>query len=54
MSSSSQTITESGNRQNIFPIESQPELIENYSGYAEDAEKINSVGQAVDYINKIK
>ena len=41
MSSSSQTITESGNRQNIFPIESQPELIENYSGYAEDAEKTN-------------
>ena len=43
MSSSSQTqiTTESGNRQNIFPIESQPELIENHSGFTKDAEKAN-------------
>ena len=32
---------ESGNRQNIFPVEAQPELIETYSGFAEEAEKTN-------------
>ena len=40
-SSSNQITVESGNRQNIFPVEAQPELIENYSGYAEEAEKTN-------------
>ena len=40
-STEAQVTTESGNRQNIFPIEAQPLLIENYSGYVEDAEKAN-------------
>ena len=40
-SSKTQITTESGNRQNIFPVEAQPELIENYSGYTEEAEKVN-------------
>jgi len=41
MTSSVSVTTESGNRQNAFPVEAQPELIENYSGYLEDAEKAN-------------
>ncbi len=41
MTSSAQITTESGNRQNVFPIEAKPELIENYSSYVEDAEKAN-------------
>ena len=41
MSYSSQVTTESGNRQNLFPVEAQPELIENYSGYIQEAEKAN-------------
>ncbi len=41
MTSSSQVTTESGNRQNVFPIEAQPQLIENYSNHVEDAEKAN-------------
>jgi len=40
-SSETQITTESGNRQNIFPVEAQPELIENYSGYTVEAEKVN-------------
>ena len=41
MTSSSQVTTESGNRQNVFPVEAQPQLIENYSNHVEDAEKAN-------------
>ena len=40
-STQDQITTESGNRQNIFPVEAQPQLIENYSSYVEDAEKAN-------------
>mgnify|MGYP001158661734 CR=1 FL=1 len=41
MTSSNYVTTESGNRQNLFPVEAQPELIENYSGYIQEAEKAN-------------
>jgi len=41
MTSSNYITTESGNRQNLFPVEAQPELIENYSGYIQEAEKAN-------------
>ncbi len=40
-STQEQVTTESGNRQNIFPIEAQPQLIESYPGYLEDAEISN-------------
>tara|TARA_B100000131_G_C17901623_1_gene526664 strand:+ start:569 stop:772 length:204 start_codon:yes stop_codon:yes gene_type:complete len=41
MTSSSYVTTESGDRQNVFPVEAQPELVENYSSYIEEAEKAN-------------
>ena len=41
MTSSNYITTESGNRQNAFPVEAKPELIENYSGYIQEAEKAN-------------
>ena len=41
MTSSSYITTESGDLQNVFPIEAQPEVIENYSGYIQEAEKAN-------------
>ncbi|KGG15505.1 MULTISPECIES: high light inducible protein [unclassified Prochlorococcus] len=49
-SSSTQITTESGNRQNIFPVEAQPQLIENYSGYGEDAEKANGRWAMIGFI----
>ncbi len=49
-SSESQITTESGNRQNIFPVEAQPELIENYSGYTEEAEKVNGRWAMVGFV----
>ena len=33
--------TESGGRQNAFPTEGQPQLVENYEGYGRNAEKLN-------------
>ena len=39
-SSSSQVITEYG-KQNIFGRETQPQLVENYTNYPEEAEKAN-------------
>ncbi len=41
---------ESGNRQNIFPVEAQPQLIENYSGFAEEAEKVNGCWAMIGFI----
>ena len=41
MTSSTQVTTESGDRQNIFPIEAKPVLVENYSSYVKEAEKAN-------------
>lgn len=38
---SSQITTESGDRLNVFPIEAQPQLIEEYTNYPEEAEKTN-------------
>jgi hypothetical protein len=35
------TTTEQGGRQNMFPVEVQPVLVENYEGYAKNAEKTN-------------
>ncbi len=49
-SSQNQITTESGNRQNMFPIESQPELIENYSGYIEEAELANGRWAMIGFI----
>ena len=33
--------TESGGRQNAFPTEVRPQLVENYEGYGPNAEKLN-------------
>ena len=33
--------TESGGRQNAFPTEVQPRLVENYEGYGKNAERLN-------------
>ena len=49
-STKTQVTTESGNRQNIFPIEAQPQLIENYSGFAEEAEKTNGRWAMIGFI----
>ena len=46
----SQVTTEAGDRQNIFPVEAQPELIENYSNYLEEAEKVNGRWAMVGFI----
>ena len=35
------TTTESGGRQNMFPAETRPQLIVNYEGYPQNAEKVN-------------
>ena len=35
------TVTESGNRQNMYPIETPTQVIEGYEGYPENAEKVN-------------
>ena len=35
------TTTESGGRQNMYPTEVQPQLVENYEGYGKNAEKLN-------------
>ena len=40
MSSSSQVIAEYG-KQNIFPRETPPQLVENYTSYQKEAEKTN-------------
>jgi len=50
MTSSPYVTTESGNRQNAFPIEAQPELIENYAGYIEEAEKANGRWAMIGFI----
>ena len=50
MNSSPYITTESGNRQNAFPVEAQPELIENYSGYIEEAEKTNGRWAMIGFI----
>ena len=49
-SSETQITTESGNRQNIFPVEAQPELIESYSGYTKEAEKVNGRWAMIGFI----
>ena len=50
MTSSSYVTTESGDRQNVFPIEAQPELVENYSGYIQEAEKANGRWAMIGFI----
>ncbi len=50
MTYSTQVTTESGNRQNLFPVEAQPELIENYEGYIEEAEKANGRWAMIGFI----
>jgi len=50
MTSSSYVTTESGNRQNAFPVEAEPQLIENYSGYLEEAEKANGRWAMIGFI----
>ena len=41
MSRSISITTESGGRQNIFPTEVQPQLVEDYTNYPVEAEKAN-------------
>ena len=35
------TVTESGNRQNMYPTQVQTRYVENYEGYGLNAEKLN-------------
>jgi len=35
------TVTESGNRQNMYPTQVQTRYVENYEGYGPNAEKLN-------------
>ena len=48
-SSSSQVITEYG-KQNIFGRETQPQLVENYTNYPEEAEKANGRWAMIGFI----
>ena len=48
-SSSSQVITEYG-KQNIFGRETQPQLVENYTNYPEEAEKTNGRWAMVGFV----
>jgi len=48
-SSSSQVITEYG-KQNIFGRETQPQLVENYTNYPEEAEKANGRWAMVGFV----
>ena len=41
MSSSSFVTTEGGNRQNMFPNEVRPQVVEDYTSYSQEAEKTN-------------
>ncbi|WP_269623440.1 high light inducible protein [Prochlorococcus marinus] len=50
MPSSPYVTTEAGERQNVFPVEAKPELIENYSGYIEEAEKANGRWAMIGFI----
>ena len=50
MTFSSQVTTESGDRQNVFPVEAQPQLIESSSSYVEDAEKANGRWAMIGFI----
>ena len=50
MNSSAYITTESGDRQNAFPLEAQPQLVENYSGYVEEAEKANGRWAMIGFI----
>ena len=48
-SSSSQVITEYG-KQNIFGRETQPQLVEDYTNYPEEAEKANGRWAMIGFI----
>ena len=48
-STSSQVITEYG-KQNIFGRETQPQLVENYTNYPEEAEKANGRWAMVGFV----
>ena len=50
MTTSSQITNESEGRQNIFPVEAKPQLIENYSSYPKEAEKTNGRWAMVGFI----
>ena len=50
MNPSPYVTTESGSRQNVFPVEAQPELIENYAGYVQEAEKANGRWAMIGFI----
>ena len=41
MSRSTSVTTESGGRQNIFPLEAKAEIMDDYTNYPEEAEKAN-------------
>ena len=50
MSSSSFITTEEGGRQNIYAIEAQPQLVQNYSNYSQEAEKTNGRWAMIGFI----
>ena len=50
MTSSVNVTTEDGGRNNIFPTESKPQLVEDYSNYPEEAEKANGRWAMIGFI----
>jgi len=50
MSSSSFITTEDGNRQNMFATEAQTRLVEDYTSYSIEAEKLNGRWAMIGFI----
>ncbi len=50
MSTSNFVTTEDGGRQNMFPTESRPQSVENYTSYSVEAEKANGRWAMIGFI----
>ncbi len=53
MSSSSFVTTEDGGRQNMFATEATPHLVDNYTSYSVEAEKLNGRWAMIGFIAAI-
>tara|TARA_Y100001968_G_C19352936_1_gene715643 strand:- start:126 stop:329 length:204 start_codon:yes stop_codon:yes gene_type:complete len=53
MSSSSFITTEDGDRQNMYATEARPQVVENYTSYAKDAELTNARWAMIGFIAAI-
>ncbi len=45
--------TEDGDRQNMYPIEARPQLVENYTSHPTEAEKVNGRWAMLGFIGAI-